>query len=212
MGYAWAVALGFVLMNQLLTLAAQLAYACAFRKAYERQAAVLRARFWPSLGLGAAVCGLWLGIGYGAFFLAAAKGSASILVTLTVPLYLAIAAGGAVSLGALSSKVLRLKVEEHPYLCIAVGQVFAVAAALLPKAGPLAVSLYACSGIGAIALSEFSARPDDDDAPRLGSAGLISMVVVTVALALGLWRANSALKEEAASAGPAAAWTSASQR
>lgn len=212
MGYAWAVALGFVLMNQLLTLAAQLAYACAFRRAYERQAAVLRARFWPSLGLGAAVCAFWLAIGYGAFFLAAFKGSAALLVALTVPLYLAIAAGGAVSLGALSARLLRLKVEEHPYLCIAAGQVFAVAAAMLPKAGPLLVSLYACSGIGAIALAETTARPDDDDAPRLGSAGLVSMLVVTVALALGLWRANGALKSEAASAGPAAAWTSASQR
>lgn len=206
------MAFGFVLMNQLVTLAAQLAYACAFRRAFERQNAVLRARFWTSLGLGAAICALWLGIGYGAFFLAAVKGSAAILVTLTVPLYLAIAAGGAVSLGALSSRLLRLKVEEHPYLCIAVGQVFAVAAAMLPIGGPLLVSLYACSGIGAIALSELSARPDDEDTPRLGSAGLISMIVVTAALALGLWRANAALKAEAASAGPAPAWTSASQR
>lgn len=199
------------LLNQVLTFFAQLGYLYAFRGAFERQEKTLRARFWASLGLGFALCLAWLGMGYAAFFLAAVQKSAAMLALLSVPLYLAIAAGGAVSLTALSGRLFGWSVEEHPFRCLFVGQVFAVAAGAVPWAGPVLVSLYACSGIGAIAVSEMTARPDDEETPRLGMAGLASMLVLSAALALGLWRANKNLKAEAAQEAPAAAaadWSS----
>jgi hypothetical protein len=184
------------LTNQLITLCAQLAYVYAFRGAFERQAAVLRRRPLASLGLGFAICAFWAALGFGAFHLAAAHASASLLVVLSVPLYLAIAAGGSVCLAALASRAFGWSVERHAFRCVIAGQVVAVIAGAVPKFGPLLVSLYACSGIGAIALAELTV-PHDDEAPRLGKAGLIAMAVLTVALSLGLWRAGSRLNAAA---------------
>jgi len=208
--------LELALVNRGITLLAQLAYVYAFRGPFERQAAALRARFRLCLLLGFCVCAVWLAVGYGAFFVAASHRSATVLITLTVPLYLAVAAGGAVSLAALSSRLFGWSLEEHPFRCILVGQVFGVIAGAVPKAGPLLVGLYGCSGIGAIGLAEASARPGDEDALRRAYAGLASLLIMTAALAFALWRAKGPLAQDAADltapAPPAAAWTSESQK
>ena len=210
MGYPLAMGLTLSLLNQLITLCAQLAYVYAFRGAFERQAAALRSRPLPSLALGFAVCAFWAAVIFGAFHLAAANHSGALLVTLSVPLYLAVAAGGAVSLAVLSSRFFGWTLKAHPYRCVIVGQVVAVIAGAVPKAGPVLVALYACSGLGAVALAELDAPADDLEVPRLGKQGLIAMAVLTLGLALGLMRAGSRLSAGAADLN-APAWSSQSQ-
>src|SRR5438105_3324024 len=111
---------------QLVTLVAQLAYVYAFRDAYGRQAATLRARPLACAAAGSAAAMVWTLLGYGVFNLSSAGTSALALAVMTVPAFLVSATGSAVSLGLLTSLALRWDIDRKPYRCVLAGQAAAI--------------------------------------------------------------------------------------
>jgi hypothetical protein len=185
--------LATLLLGQLITLAAQLGYAYAFRESFERQARTLRERPWKCLGVGFGIVAFWTFLGLGALHLAALNQSAWILTLMTVPMFLASAAGGAVCLGVIAARALRWDLAQRPYASITIGQAVAAVLGLLPFIGVPAVALYACAGIGAVAVAEFSSADEEVAAPRLGLAGLACLLVLTAAITFGLVRGGRSL-------------------
>lgn len=188
---------GAAIAGQLITLAVMWGYVYAFRAAFDGQAAALRARPKACLGWGFGLAAFWTALGLAAFHLAALNRSAWLLSLLTVPMFLASAAGGAVCLGVVASRLLRLDLAARPYLCVAIGQAAAVALGLLPYAGSLIVAVYACAGIGSIIVAERAAAKEAGQAPRLGYAGLACLLLLTAAISFGLVRGGRRMAQEA---------------
>ena len=171
----------------LVTLAAEWGYAAAFGGAFERQLGVVRSRPLLSLGVGFAAAAAWTLLGKA--LLSGGHGGALLTRALTVPIFLAAAAGGAVSLGAAAGRVLGADPAEKPYACIAAGQLAAALLGLVPRLGVLVVTFYACSGAGAILVAEFSGTRREREGARLGWTGAACFVGLTAAISLLLTRA-----------------------
>ena len=186
-----------VIAGQVVTLAAQLGYVFAFHAAFERQSDTLRSRPLACLGWGFALAAFWTLLGLGAFHLAAANQNPWILTLMSVPMFLASAAGGAVCLGIVAARALRWDLRQRPYLSVTIGQTAAVAVGQLPFLGVALVALYACAGIGALIVSEFSASREAPGVPRLGTAGLACLVALTAAISFGLVRGGRRMSREA---------------
>lgn len=176
-----------VLGAVLVTLAAQWGYVAAFGGAFERQLDVVRRRPWLSLGAGLAAAVVWTLLGK--VLLSGGHGGALLTRALTVPIFLAAAAGGAVSLGAAAGRLLGADPAEKPYLCVAAGQLAASLLGLVPGLGVPVVALYACFGAGAILVAEFSGTRREREGAKLGWAGLGCFLGLTAAISVLLSRA-----------------------
>ena len=194
--------LATLLLGQLITLAAQLGYAYAFPGPFESQARTLRERPLKCLAVGFGLAALWTALGLGVLRFAAAHQSPWALTLMTVPMFLVTAAGGAVCLGVVASRALRWDLAERRYAAIAIGQAVAALLAMLPFVGVPVVTLYACTGIGSLALSEFASRREAAPAPRLGLAGLACFIVLTAAIAFGITRGGQRMSQEASALAP----------
>ncbi|MDE2038649.1 MAG: hypothetical protein KGO96_11045 [Elusimicrobia bacterium] len=186
-----------ILASQAAALAVGILYLLAFRKAFCRQAAALRHRPALSLALGLLVCAAWLLPLWAASRLGPESFLPAALTILRVPLYLALAAGGAICLALLAGILLRWDLEAHPYRCLLAGQVLAVAIQVLPGLGAPLATVYGAAGLGAVALSEWRAARENPPAPRLGYIGLLSLLLASALLSWALLRSSARLSQEA---------------
>jgi hypothetical protein len=186
------VGLAYSLLNQGIAYVFQASYIFALRRSFARQSRLLREKPALCAGVGLGVCFGGALLFYLSFIVAAVNNSLIILAVLALPAYIALVAGGAVTLATLASVAFTWDLEEHPYRCLFAGQALAVVAGGVPVGGPILVALYVAPGVGAILVSEFS-REEESEYPRIGWPTVFSTLVLAAALSFALYRAKDRL-------------------